>query len=161
MQTMSGIAQIAENAQSQTRKSRRVPERREKRHPFVWEKSPLEKSNPNPHFWSLRCPVRSVSELNDPLITSGDPFWCLKSLGARRCQQESILLLAPVSAQRGRARAARPEALCEIARARRPPGGIYGGQGGGRVGVNGAPLLTLSGTLAYFRIPHFLKRPDF
>ncbi len=122
MQTISEIAQIAENAQSQTRKSRRVPERRQKRHPFVWEKSPLEKFNPNPHFWSLTCQVRSVSELNDPLITSGDPFWCLKSLVARRCQQESILLLAPVSAQRGgRARRAPRETLCEIARARAPP----------------------------------------
>ncbi len=155
MQTMSEIAQIAENAQSRTRQSRRVPERRQKRHPFVWEKSPLEKSNPNPHFWSLTCHVRSVSELNDPLITSGDPFWCLKSLDGERCQQESILLLAPVSAQRGGRARARPEALCEIARARAAPLEESTGGKGGRVVVNGAPLLTLSGTLAYFRIPHF------
>ncbi len=157
MQTISDISQIAENAQSQTRKSRRVPERRQKRHPFVWEKSPLEKSNPNLHFWQFTCPVRSVSELNDPLIASGDPFWCLKSLGARRCQQESILLLAPVSAQRGGRARARParNTLRDCARAPPPPLEDSTGGKGGRVVVNGAPLFTLSGTLPNFRIPHF------
>ena len=34
------------------------------------------------------------------------------------------------------------------------PGGIYRGQGG-RVVVNGAPLLALSGTLPYSRVPYF------
>ena len=132
MQTMSEIAQIAENAQSQTRKSRRVPERRQKRHPFVWEKSSLEKSNPNPPFWQRIGQIRSLNELNDPLMTSGYEFWCIKSMGARRCQQESILLLAPVSARRGSAARGAPRStLRDCARARRPPGGIYGGQGGG------------------------------
>ena len=156
MQTMSEIAQIAENAQSQTRKSRRVPERRQKRRLFVWEKSPLEKSNPNPPFWSLTCHVRSVSELNDPLITSGDPFWCLKSLGARRCQQESILLLAPVSARSRGTRARAPRNTLRDLRARAaPPWRNLRGARGGRVVVNGAPLFALPGTLPDFRIPHF------
>ncbi len=79
--------------------------------PLVWEKSSLEKSNPNPPFWSLRRHVRSVNELNDPLITSGDPFWCLEALLARRCQQESILL-ASVSAQRGQLHGALSNSLC-------------------------------------------------
>ena len=45
---------------------------------------------------ALLCSVRSVNELNDPLITSGDAFWWVNSLDARRCQLGSILLLGPV-----------------------------------------------------------------
>ncbi len=56
--------------------------------------------------------VRSVNELNDPLITSGDAFWWVKSMTARRCQLGSILLLGPVRYARGSAHTL--QTLCEI-----------------------------------------------
>ena len=62
---------------------------------------------------ALLCSVRSVNELNDPLITSGDAFWWVNSLGARRCQLGSILLLGPV---RYGAEVRAFHALCEIRR---------------------------------------------
>ena len=96
--------------------------------PLLWEKSSLEKSNPNTPFWSLRCRVRSVSELNDPLITSGDQFWCTNSLGARRCQQESILLLASVRGPRAGDGGSRALRDCAP---RAPLEESTGGRGGG------------------------------
>ena len=71
--------------------------------------------------------VRSVNELNDPLITSGDAFWWVNSLAARRCQLGSILLLGPVRY------AAEVATRCKHSArfaALRQNGGIYGGKGG-------------------------------
>ena len=84
--------------------------------------------------------VRSASELNDAGITSGDPFWCPKSMYARRCQQESILLLAPVtvSAQRG----PRANTLRDCADAAAPWRNLRGGRGG-RSSSNGGRLFKI------------------
>ena len=57
-------------------------------------------------------------------------------MGAERCQQESILLLASVRGPRGGDGCAR--ALRDCARPD-PPGGIYGGKGGRLVVVRGSP----------------------
>ncbi len=82
-------------------------------------------------------------------------------MGSRRCQQESILLLAPVSARSGGTRARAPRnTLRDCARARRPPGGIYGGQGGACNSKRGATFYPLWHS-AIFPDPTFLKIPDF